>query len=49
MFHEMHGIVKKLDLKLSELPDWPCVRAGSEFLDSGSLWFDKFSAKISYR
>ena len=42
MLHEMHGIVKKLGINLSELPDWPCIRAGSEFLDPGSLWFDKF-------
>lgn len=49
MLHEMHGIVKKLGLNLSELPDWPCVRAGSEFLDPGSLWFDKSSAKVSCR
>ena len=33
MLHKMHGLVKKLDLNLSELPDWPYVRAGSEFLD----------------
>jgi len=49
VLHEMHGIVKKLGLNLSELPDWPCVRAGSEFLDPGSLWFDKSSAKVSCR
>jgi hypothetical protein len=49
MLHKIHGIVKKLDLNLSELPDWPYVRAGSEFLDPGSPWFDKSSVKISCR